>query len=62
MSQMLNLKKVPAWFSSMPLPSEVVILLQGNGPEKQVSVPAAFLIASSPLVRNILSIGHLPPF
>jgi len=59
---MLNLKKDPAWFSSLlPLPSEVVILLQGDGPERQVSVPAALLVASSPLVRNILSVGHLPP-
>ena len=58
---MLQLKKDPAWFKSFPFNAGTVILLQGDDPDCQVSVPAALLIAISPLVRNILSAGHLPP-
>jgi len=62
MSQVLHLKRDPAWLSSSsPLDFDSAILLQGDAQDGQVSVPAALLVASSPLVRNILSAGHLPP-
>jgi len=62
MSGVLNLKRDPVWFSTLELnAADTAIILQGDGPESQVSVPGGLLVASSPLVRNILSAGHLPP-
>ena len=61
MSNVLKLKRDPAWFKSLPLIADTMIFLQGDVPDRQVPVPAALLVAISPLVRNILSNGHLPP-
>ena len=62
MSEVLRLKREdPAWLKSIQFIGETVILLQGDDPDSRVSVSAALLVAISPLVRNILANGHLPP-
>ena len=62
MSALLHLNRDPSWPKSLPRQTAgSVILLQGDASDSQVSVPAALLLASSSLVRNILSDGHLPP-
>eukprot|EP00092_Neocalanus_flemingeri_P033143 GFUD01036041.1.p1 GENE.GFUD01036041.1~~GFUD01036041.1.p1 ORF type:complete len:324 (-),score=69.66 GFUD01036041.1:69-1040(-) len=55
------LKRDSTWFESVPLSdtSSVISLLSGDG--CQVDVPAMLLLATSPLVRAILSIDHAPP-
>eukprot|EP00092_Neocalanus_flemingeri_P098611 GFUD01125752.1.p1 GENE.GFUD01125752.1~~GFUD01125752.1.p1 ORF type:complete len:333 (+),score=63.03 GFUD01125752.1:30-1028(+) len=55
------LKRDSTWFESVPLSdtSSVISLLSGDG--YQVDVPAILLLATSPLVRAILSIDHTPP-
>ena len=56
------LKRDPIWLESHSLPlsdnSGTIILLSGDG--GQVALPAALLLAASPLVRKILT-EHLPP-
>eukprot|EP00092_Neocalanus_flemingeri_P025837 GFUD01028004.1.p1 GENE.GFUD01028004.1~~GFUD01028004.1.p1 ORF type:complete len:319 (+),score=59.93 GFUD01028004.1:30-986(+) len=55
------LKRDSTWFESVPLSdtSSVISLLSGDG--RQVDVPAMLLLATSPLVRTILSTDHAPP-
>eukprot|EP00092_Neocalanus_flemingeri_P016399 GFUD01017749.1.p1 GENE.GFUD01017749.1~~GFUD01017749.1.p1 ORF type:complete len:482 (+),score=128.51 GFUD01017749.1:44-1489(+) len=55
------LKKEPVWPEPLPLSntSAVVKLLSGDG--CQIAVPAALLLATSPLVRTLLSADHCPP-
>jgi len=62
MSNLLKLKRDPIWMKSGSLHTgAVTILLLGDDPVRQASVPASLLVAFSPLVRNILAADHLPP-
>eukprot|EP00092_Neocalanus_flemingeri_P015451 GFUD01016727.1.p1 GENE.GFUD01016727.1~~GFUD01016727.1.p1 ORF type:complete len:391 (+),score=76.68 GFUD01016727.1:44-1216(+) len=55
------LKKDPVWLESLPLSdtSAVISLLSGDG--CQVAVNAVCLLATSHLVRTVLSTDHCPP-
>jgi len=58
----LHLKRDdPIWLESLHsnTDSSMIVLLCGDG--CQLPVPAALLLATSPLVRSIFSTGHLPP-
>jgi len=65
MSLFLKKDGDPAWLPPKAhYYSGTVILLQGDDgdvPGQPVDVPADLLLAVSPLVRSILSAGHLPP-
>eukprot|EP00092_Neocalanus_flemingeri_P014331 GFUD01015455.1.p1 GENE.GFUD01015455.1~~GFUD01015455.1.p1 ORF type:complete len:466 (+),score=101.55 GFUD01015455.1:44-1441(+) len=55
------LKRDPVWLESLTLSntSSVVKLLSSDG--CKITVPAALLLATSPLVRAVLSADHCPP-
>ena len=58
----LHLKRDnPLWLESLPCntDSSMIVLLSGDG--CQLPVPAALLLATSPLIRSVFSADHLPP-
>jgi len=56
----LILKRDPVWLQCLPPPDASATLLLLGGDGQQVAVPAALLLAASPVVRSILT-DHLPP-
>eukprot|EP00092_Neocalanus_flemingeri_P025838 GFUD01028005.1.p1 GENE.GFUD01028005.1~~GFUD01028005.1.p1 ORF type:complete len:144 (-),score=30.47 GFUD01028005.1:623-1054(-) len=61
MTYLLKRDLDPVWLETLPLvdSSSVISLIGSDG--GQVAVPAVLLLASSPLVRAVLSKDHSPP-
>eukprot|EP00092_Neocalanus_flemingeri_P016400 GFUD01017750.1.p1 GENE.GFUD01017750.1~~GFUD01017750.1.p1 ORF type:complete len:541 (+),score=124.83 GFUD01017750.1:44-1666(+) len=55
------LKREPVWPDPFPLSNTTAVIKLLSGDGCQVAVPAALLLATSPLVRTLLSTDHCPP-